>query len=255
MKIASWNVNSIKVRLVQVLQWLETENPDVLALQELKCESQLFPVEAIQKLGYTYSCVNGQKTYNGVTIISKDKINHIVTPDMDEQHRIISAEINNINIISVYMPNGESTDSPKYQYKLTWLNYFKQYLSEQVKKHKKIIVLGDFNIAPEDQDVHDPLLWNEKVLCSTLERNAFQEMLQLGFIDSFRLFEQPPKSYSWWDYRMLGFRRNAGLRIDHILISQDLKNICQRSSIDKAPRKWERPSDHAPVIVEIMSKN
>jgi exodeoxyribonuclease-3 len=252
MKITSWNVNSLKVRLPQVLQWLQTENPDVLALQELKQESHLFPEKEFHQLGYHYCEVNGQKTYNGVAIISKHKIESSETPDLDEQHRIISATINKVKIINVYVPNGESVESPKYTYKLNWLKYFTQYLTEQQKLEDKIIILGDFNIAPEDQDVHDSALWHEKVLCTTAERKAFQEILQLGFADSFRLFEQPAKSYSWWDYRMLGFRRNAGMRIDHVLVSQHLSVNCKQSTIDKTPRKWERPSDHAPVTLDIM---
>lgn len=254
MQIATWNINSLKVRLAHVLTWVKSQHPDILALQELKQESSFFPEKVFQEEGY-FSAVNGQKTYNGVAIISKYPIENIETPDYDHQKRIVSVELTaqkkKLNIINVYVPNGESVGSDKYQYKLDWLKYLKDLLFQKLQKNLSVIVLGDFNIAPTDEDVHDPKLWHEKVLCSDKERNALQAILNLGFFDSFRLFQQPPKSYSWWDYRMLGFRRNAGLRIDHVLLSESLKKHCLKVSIDKEPRKWERPSDHAPVIAEL----
>lgn len=251
MKIASWNVNSLKVRAPHVLEWLNIEKPDILALQELKQEDRFFPEEEFHSAGYHYCAVNGQKTYNGVAIISKYKFEVIEKPDPDEQHRIIALRVKDTLIVNVYVPNGESVDSPKYAYKLQWLDKLTAYLLKQLKQTPKIIILGDFNIAPEDQDVHDPKMWQDKVLFSLPEKEAFQKILNLGFCDSFRLFEQLPKQYSWWDYRMLGFRRNAGVRIDHILVSKALKPYCASSRIDKTPRGWERPSDHAPVIVTI----
>lgn len=247
MRIATWNVNSLNVRLAHVLQWLEEAKPDVLALQELKMENNKFPEEIFKSAGY-YAVANGQKTYNGVAILSRTPIAEIEMPDPDEQHRLLSVTVNNIRIINVYIPNGESVESLKYPYKLNWLSQLKNYLSDQLKHYPNLIILGDFNIAPADEDVHDPKAWQGKVLCSEPERLALGELIQLGLSDSFRLFPQAPKSYSWWDYRMLGFRRNAGLRIDHILISNALKSSCRECYIDKKPRGWERPSDHTPVI-------
>jgi exodeoxyribonuclease-3 len=246
-KIATWNVNSLKVRLGHVLQWLEEEKPDVLALQEIKMENKNFPEEAFKSAGY-HAVFNGQKTYNGVAILSRFLPAEIEMPDPDAQHRIVSATIENIRVINIYVPNGESTESLKYPYKLNWLLQFKEYVSAQLTRYPRLIVLGDFNVAPADEDVHDPLAWQGKVLCSEAERQALQNLLQTGLTDSFRLFPQAPKSYSWWDYRMLGFQRNKGMRIDHIFISEQLKSCCKACLIDKNPRKWERPSDHTPVI-------
>jgi exodeoxyribonuclease-3 len=253
LKVATWNVNSLKVRLPHILKWLEEEKPDVLALQEIKMETKNFPEDIFKEIGYPYSIANGQKTYNGVAIISRLPLDEIEMPDLDEQHRIISATVNQIRIINIYVPNGEAVDSPKYQYKLNWLLKFKKYLSQQLKIYSKVIVLGDFNIAPSDEDVHDPKIWEGQVLFSSLEKNALTEIMNLGFIDSFRLFPQPEKSFTWWDYRMLAFRRNAGLRIDHILISEKLKLFCKTCVVQKEPRRWERPSDHVPVLLTLCS--
>ncbi|CAN5238228.1 exodeoxyribonuclease III [soil metagenome] len=251
--IATWNVNSLKVRLEHVLLWLAEMQPDVLALQETKLQDAVFPYAALNEAGYSV-IFSGQKTYNGMALLSKQKAENIVTdiPDyLDAQRRILAATINNIRIINLYVPNGESVDSAKYQYKLSWLVKVQAYIQQQLQLFPRVVVLGDFNIAPADADVYDPVLWQDKVLCSTSEREALQQLLAIGLIDSFRLFPQPEKSYSWWDYRMAAFRRDLGLRIDHILISQALAAVCKNCTIDKRPRSWERPSDHTPVMVSL----
>lgn len=255
MKIVTWNVNSLKVRLPQVMNWLETNQPDVLCLQETKLQDDFFPVEDIAALGYQ-SLYTGQKTFNGVALLSKQNGTDVVMaiPGWDdEQKRVIAATYEDVRVVCVYVPNGESVESDKYQYKLKWLAALKQWLSKELQRYPRLAVLGDFNIAPEDRDVHDPELWQDQVLCSAPERNAFRELLTLGFADGFRLFEQPEKSYTWWDYRMLAFRRNRGLRIDHIMLSNELAGVCKSCVIDKEPRKLERPSDHTPVVAEIAS--
>lgn len=251
MKIATWNVNSLKVRLVQVQDWLAEHQPDVLCLQETKTEDANFPLTEIQLSGYQ-AVYSGQKTYNGVALISKLPAMDVQygIPDFpDEQKRVLAATINDVRIVCVYVPNGQSIDSDKYQYKLAWLNALQSWLKDEMRRYPKLALLGDYNIAPEDRDVHDPVAWVGNVLVSEPERAAFQGLRQLGLRDAFRLFEQPDKSFSWWDYRMMGFRRNQGLRIDHILISPTLN--CGSCSIDRAPRKLERPSDHTPVLAEI----
>lgn len=251
MKIAAWNVNSLRVRLPQVLTWIEQASPDILALQELKMETAIFPQAAFQEKGL-YAAANGQKTYNGVAIISRFPLSDIETPDYDEQRRIIAATVNGIRVVNVYVPNGEAVGSLKYQYKLKWLAYLKDYLKKQLKQYSKVVVLGDFNIAPHDEDVYDPKAWENSVLFSVPEKEALKEIFALGFLDSFRLFKQKEKQYSWWDYRTFAFKRNRGLRIDHILISDVLEKHCKSSSIDIVPRGWEQPSDHAPVVVEFV---
>jgi len=250
MKIATWNINSLRVRLPHILDWMEKNNPDVLALQELKMENKDFPVEVFKKLNYHVS-FSGQKTYNGVGIISRAEITDPEVPDHDEQRRILAATIQGIRVVNVYIPNGESVESSKYQYKLNWLAHLKNYLSESLKKYPKLILLGDFNIAPDDADVYEPDLWRESVLCTAKMREEFKSFEGLGLHDSFRLFPQEPKSYSWWDYRTAAFARNHGLRIDHILASEALKSLCEQCAIDRVPRGWERPSDHAPVVLTL----
>jgi len=253
MLIATWNVNSLNVRLPHVLDWLSAHAVDVLCLQETKQEDSKFPYQALTDAGY-HAVHAGQKTYNGVAIISKHPIQEVSTaiPDFaDEQKRVIAATINGVRIICAYIPNGQSLESDKYQYKLGWLKAFTEYLRTELTIHPKLALLGDYNIAPEDRDVHDPKAWEGQVLVSAPERQAFQDFLGLGLTDSFRLFEQAEASFSWWDYRMAGFRRNLGLRIDHILVSNALVANCKASWIDKAPRKLERPSDHTPVILEL----
>lgn len=251
MRIATWNVNSLKVRLTQVQDWLTEQQPDVLCLQETKTEDKNFPLAEIQQAGYQV-VYSGQKTYNGVAILSKHvatELQYGIPGFTDEQKRVLAATIDGIRIVCVYVPNGQSIDSDKYQYKLAWLNALQAWLKDELQRYPKLALLGDYNIAPEDRDVHDPAAWVGNVLVSEPERAAFKGLQQLGLRDAFRLFEQADKSFSWWDYRMMGFRRNQGMRIDHILLSSALE--CSACSIDKAPRKLERPSDHTPVLAEI----
>jgi exodeoxyribonuclease-3 len=253
MKIATWNVNSLKVRLPHVLQWL-AENPmDVLCLQETKLTDDKFPAAELEAAGY-HSAWTGQKTYNGVAILSRHPVEDIVKNNPrfeDEQQRLIAGTINGVRIVCAYFPNGQSLDSDKYQYKLRWLDALHDWLADELKSHSNLALLGDYNIAPEDRDVHDPVAWHGQVLVSEPERAVFRRLQDLGLKDAFRLFEQPEKLYSWWDYRMMAFRRNMGLRIDHILLSPALASRCTECIIDKVPRKWEQPSDHTPVVATL----
>jgi len=253
LKFATWNVNSLNVRLPHVLDWLKQAEPDVLCLQETKQEDSKFPYEALKEAGYEAVHI-GQKTYNGVAILSRHPLANIQRniPDFaDEQQRVIAANVGDVRVVCAYIPNGQAVDSDKYQYKLRWLNALHDWLKVELSAHPKLVLLGDYNIAPEDRDCHDPAAWIGQVLVSPPEREAFQKLIQLGLHDSFRLFEQPEKSFSWWDYRMAGFRRNLGMRIDHILVSDALKAHCAEAHIDKAPRKLERPSDHTPVVLDL----
>ena len=253
MKLATWNVNSLKVRLPQVLDWLAANPVDALCLQETKQQDKDFPQAEFQAAGY-HSIFSGQKTYNGVAILSRAPAGDMQfgIPDFADEHkRVIAATIDDIRVVNVYVPNGQSVDSDKYQYKLVWLAALRDWLKQELKRHPQLVLLGDYNIAPEDRDVYDPVAWQGNVLVSEPERQEFRNLLQLGLRDSFRLFEQPEKSYSWWDYRMMAFRRNLGLRIDHILVSEPLAAQCKSCVIDKAPRKLERPSDHTPVVAEL----
>ncbi|MFH2135042.1 MAG: exodeoxyribonuclease III [Pseudomonadota bacterium] len=251
MKIATWNVNSLKVRLPHLLDW-QTQSPvDVICLQETKTEDKNFPLADIEAAGF-HCAYSGQKTYNGVAILSREPINdvQIGIPDFaDEQKRVIAATINGVRIICVYIPNGQEVGSDKYAYKLRWLAALHDWLKDEMQKYPKLALLGDYNIVPDDRDVYDPVAWKDKVLCSAPERDAFKGLLALGLRDSFRLFEDGEKLFSWWDYRMMAFRRNMGMRIDHILISDALQ--CSGCHIDKAPRKLERPSDHTPVVADV----
>lgn len=252
MKIATWNVNSLRVRLPQVLQWLESERPDLLALQETKLTDDQFPETDCVAAGY-HAAFSGQKTYNGVAVLSRTPVTDIVTeiPGLDDpQRRVLAATFGEVRLINLYAPNGESVDSDKYQYKLDWLYKLGAWLKTELARHARLVVVGDFNIAPEDADVHDPEAWRGSVLFSEPERAAFRHLLDLGLCDSFRRFDQPDKSFTWWDYRMNAFRRNMGLRIDHILASDALCEACTACRIDREPRGWERPSDHAPVVAE-----
>lgn len=253
MKIAAWNVNSLNVRLPHVIEWLKTHQPDVLCLQELKLEDAKFPLAAFDEIGYN-AVFNGQKTYNGVAIVSRTRPEDVSKdiPDYeDHQKRVIAATVGGIRIVCAYIPNGQAVASEKYQYKLQWLAAMQAYMRETIAAYGDVALLGDYNIAPEDLDVHDPKVWEGQVLCSVPEREAFRAFVALGLVDSFRLFEQAEKSYSWWDYRMNGFKRNLGLRIDHILLTPDLAARCVSSIIDVDPRKLDRPSDHAPVVADI----
>jgi exodeoxyribonuclease III len=253
MKLATWNVNSLNVRLPHVLDWL-AENPiDVLCLQETKQEDAKFPYADLKKAGY-HAIHNGQKTYNGVAILSTHEMTEVVhgiAGFEDEQKRVISATINGMRIICVYVVNGQAVESEKYDYKMRWLTALRHWLNDELKQYPKLVILGDYNIAPDDRDCHDPVAWQGNILVSPQERDAFEALLALGLHDSFRLFEAGDGHFSWWDYRMMGFRRNHGMRIDHILVSDALKDKCVSCIIDKAPRKLERPSDHTPVVLEV----
>lgn len=252
MKIASWNVNSLKVRLPQVLEWIGDHKPDVLAVQETKLRDENFPAAEIDAAGYE-SVFSGQKTYNGVALLSRSPIEKVDTrfPDPEtEERRTIAATVGGVRVVNLYVVNGQEVASEKYKYKLKWLDAVADYLRSQIEEWSDVVVVGDFNIAPEDSDVHDPEAWREEILCSTPEREALGKILKLGFHDVFRKFDQEEKSFSWWDYRAAAFRRNVGLRIDLVLATDRLRNACVRCYIDKAPRKNERPSDHAPVVAE-----
>ncbi len=253
MKLASWNVNSLNVRLAHVEQWCALAQPDVLALQETKLEDVKFPRAAIEALGYEVR-FSGQKTYNGVAVLARTPIEDVVTdiPGLDDpQRRILLATVGGVRVANLYVVNGQAVGSEKYAYKLDWLARVTRFLEGELRNDPLLIVMGDFNIAPEDRDVHDPVAWHEQILCSTPEREALRRLLDLGLIDSFRLFEADPGHYSWWDYRQAAFRRNLGLRIDLVLAGEALKARARAATIDRTPRSWDRPSDHAPVVLEL----
>lgn len=253
LKIATWNVNSLRVRLPHVLQWLAEAKPDILALQELKMPTEEFPAAEIAAAGY-HAIVNGQKTYNGVAVLARDSLFSDVIMDLpgfeDHQRRVLAVTVLGVRVINLYVPNGESLVSEKYQYKLDWLSKLRPFLKDELAIHGRLVVLGDFNIAPDDRDVHDPREWAGHVLVSEAERQALRGVLLSGLRDSFREINPDEIAYSWWDYRLNAFKRNRGLRIDHILCSEALFAGCERCIIDKSVRGWERPSDHAPVWAE-----
>ncbi len=256
MKIATWNVNSLKVRLPQVLDWIETHRPDVLALQETKLTDENFPRDEMLAAGYQV-VHSGQKTYNGVATLSRSPATDIITdaPGLDDpQRRILGTTIDGVRILNLYVVNGAEVGSEKFAYKMDWLEKVTALIERERRDHEDYIVLGDFNIAPTDEDVYDPEKCRERILCSTAERQALQRILDLGFTDTFRLFEQQPATFSWWDYRHLAFRRNRGYRIDLILASPSMVQRCKATWIDQTPRKLERPSDHAPVIAEFEDR-
>ena len=253
MRIVTWNVNSLKVRLPQVLDWLVQHKPDALCLQELKLEDKAFPLEALREAGY-HAVFAGQKTYNGVAILSPSPIDEstvvrAIPAFEDEQRRLIAATIGGVRVVCGYFPNGQAVGSDKFEYKLRWLQALTAWLKAELETHPRLVLAGDFNIAPEDRDAHPD--WKEEIHVSPPERAAFRALQELGLIDAFRLFEQPERSFSWWDYRMLAFRRNFGLRIDHLLVSEALRAACRSCHVDKEPRRLERPSDHAPVVLEL----
>ena len=253
MQIASWNVNSLNVRLPHLEQWLQMRSPDIVALQETKLEDARFPADALAALGYR-SVFSGQKTYNGVALLSRAEASEVqigIPGFEDEQKRVIAASYGDLRVVNLYVVNGKAVGDEKYDYKLRWLDAVHGWLSEEIRRWPKLIVMGDFNIAPDDRDVHDPAAWEEQILCSTAERNALRRLLALGLHDSFRLHSEEGGQFSWWDYRAAGFRRNLGLRIDLLLVSEALRAACSASVIDREPRTWERPSDHAPVWVEL----
>jgi len=252
MKIATWNVNSMNVRQAHVLEWLHSHEPDVLVLQEIKQLTEKFPADELAGIGY-HSIASGQKTYNGVAVVSRTPPADPVTdlPGLDDpQRRVLATTIDGLRIVDLYVPNGSEVGSEKYHYKLDWLASLRDFLAGELRRHDKLVVLGDFNIAPADEDVYDPEKWGDAILCSPKEREALGKLLDLGLTDVFRKFDQPEGTFSWWDYRAAGFRRNAGLRIDLILTSDSMTSRCTASYVDREPRTWDRPSDHAPVVAE-----
>lgn len=253
LKLATWNVNSLAVRLPQVLDWLQAQSVDALVLQETKLTDDKFPLADLEAAGYAVSFF-GQKTYNGVALLSREPHDDVVMniPGFnDDQARVITGSVQGLRVIGAYFPNGQAPDSDKFVYKMAWLEALRAFVASEMAQHPRLVLMGDFNIAPEDRDVHDPQAWAGQIHCTDAERAQFQALLGLGLVDAFRLFEQAPKSWSWWDYRNLAFRKNQGLRIDHILVSETLRGVVTACEIDKTPRKNERPSDHAPVIVTL----
>lgn len=257
MKIASWNVNSLNVRLPHLTQWLADAQPDVVALQETKLEDAKFPVDALAAAGYR-AVYSGQKTYNGVALLARAdralEFDDVVTdiPGLDDpQRRILAATVGGVRVVDLYVVNGKAVGDEKYAYKLDWMAKVREFLAGELARHPRLVVLGDFNICPDDRDVYDPVAWGEDILCSPPERAALKAITDLGLHDSFRLFEAEAGHFSWWDYRQAAFRRNMGLRIDLILIGEALKPVARAAAIDREPRKWERPSDHTPVTLEL----
>lgn len=253
MKIASWNVNGIRARIDHVVAWIKDNQPDVLALQETKVVDELFPYDAFETLSYSVEAF-GQKSYNGVANIIKNgsaKTSKGIRGFDDPQTRVLSTTHEDIRVVNVYVPNGQTVGSEKFAYKLDWLEHLKKMLNDDLKKYPKMVLLGDFNIAPCDEDVHDPEKWRDKILCSDQERTMFEEILSMGFHDSFRLFEKGAGFHSWWDYRTAAYTKELGLRIDLLLVSDELKPLCKKSYIDEKPRWLEKPSDHTPVVVEL----
>ena len=258
MKITTWNVNSLTARLQHVLDWTASNPVDVLCLQELKLTDDRFPRDELRAAGYAHCAVFGQKTYNGVAIMSRvplrDPVRNIVGFE-DEHARVIAATFDHpdgaLRVVNGYFVNGQAPGSDKFHYKMNWLGGLHNYLRKELEQHPRLVLLGDFNIAPEDRDSYDPEGLRDTIHHTPEERDHFRQLLALGLVDSFRLFDQAPKSYSWWDYRMLGYQKNRGLRIDHVLVSEQLKAQVLTCTIDRTPRKWPKPSDHAPVTLEI----
>jgi exodeoxyribonuclease-3 len=253
MKVATWNVNSLNVRLPHLLDWTARHAPDVLCIQETKLEDARFPRDALREIGYE-AAVNGQKTYNGVAILSRLPLAEVTSGIAgweDEQKRVLSATVSGVRVVCVYVPNGEKIGSAKFDYKMKWMAALREWLAPELARYPALVVAGDYNVAPEARDVHDPAVWENKIHFTGPEREALHAICEIGLTDAFRLFEQPERSYTWWDYRMMAFRRKMGLRIDHILLSSELAQRCRACTIDIEPRKLERPSDHAPVIAEL----
>jgi len=255
MRIVTWNVNSIGARLDRVTAWLDAHQPDVVALQELKLTDDKFPFEAFTQAGYHAQCF-GQKTYNGVALLTRAPATNVVRniPGFaDDMARVISADVGELRVVGAYFPNGQEPGSDKFDYKMAWLKGLRDWLRGELAAHPKLVLMGDYNITFDDADVWDPVGLKDTIHCTEEERYQLRALIALGLHDAFRLFEQPEKSYSWWDYRDFAFRRNRGLRIDHILVSHALQPLVTSCTIDKTPRKNERPSDHAPVIVELQT--
>ena len=258
MKLTTWNVNSLTARLQHVLDWTQSNPVDVLCLQELKLTDDKFPLDVLREAGWHHCAVFGQKTYNGVAIMSREPVHAVVKNIVgfeDDNSRVLAATVEApdgpLRVINGYFVNGQAPGSEKFDYKMSWLRGLRDYIRSELEHHPRLVLLGDFNIAPEDRDSFDPEGLRETIHHTTEERDHFRKLLALGLHDAFRLFEQPEKSYSWWDYRMLGYQKNRGLRIDHILVSDALKPLVKSCSIDRTPRKWPKPSDHAPVTVEL----
>jgi exodeoxyribonuclease-3 len=252
-KLATWNVNSLKVRLPHLLDWLAAARPDAVCLQETKTEDATFPLAAIEAAGYR-AVFCGQKSYNGVAILARSApadVQHGIPNFADDPKRLIAATVGDTRIVCAYAPNGQSLESEKYAYKLRWYEALAAWMKEELQKQPRLALLGDMNVAPEDRDVHNPKRWEGGIHVSPPERAAFRKLLDTGFADAFRLFEQPEKEFSWWDYRLNAFQRGWGLRIDFVLLSAELAKACKSAVIDKGPRALERPSDHTPVIVEL----
>ncbi len=253
MKIATWNVNSIRARLNRLLPWLASAQPDVLCLQELKCTEEEFPALELQAAGYHSVCA-GQKTYNGVAILSKTALSEVARgmgdDSSDGQARIISASVQGIRVISLYAPNGQSVDSPAFQFKLEWFERLRRHLDGRYQPEQPLVVCGDFNVAPEARDVHDPVLWEGQTLFTLREREALKRICDFGLVDTFRKHHPEEGRFSWWDYRMLAFPKNRGLRIDHLYATAPLAGRCSGANIDREARKGAQPSDHAPVWAE-----
>jgi exodeoxyribonuclease-3 len=254
-RLATWNINSLGMRLSRLLPWLEANRPDVVGLQETKCEDAKFPADAFEPLGYE-ALFSGQRSYNGVALLVRKGIEvrdvcRACPGFDDDQKRVIAATVGGMRVIDVYVPNGQSVGSDKYRYKLSWIEHATAWFRQELAAHANLALMGDFNIAPEPRDVHDPALWEGQVMFSEPERAAFRDWLALGLADSYRLFDQPPNTFSWWDYRQLAFPKNRGLRIDHILLTPALAARCTSCRIDRAARKGEKPSDHAPVVVDL----
>ena len=253
MKLATWNVNSLGVRLPQLLDWLALHQPDVLVLQETKLTDDKFPHAEIAAAGW-HSVWHGQKTYNGVALLSRGQASDVVRniPGFDDpQARVIAATVGDLRVVGAYFPNGQAPGSEKFSYKMAWLDALREWLRTELAQHPRLVLMGDYNVAPEDRDVFDPIAMAGQIHCTDVERMHFRALLDLGLVDAFRLFDQPPRIWSWWDYRNLAFRKNQGLRIDHILVSQPLKAQVASCTVDKLTRKNERPSDHAPVLAEL----
>lgn len=258
MKITTWNVNSLTARLQHVLDWTAANPVDVLCLQELKLTDDKFPLDVLRGHGYEHCAVFGQKTYNGVAVMSRHPVRDVVKNIVgfeDDSSRVISVTLDTpegeLRLVNGYFVNGQAPGTEKFAYKMGWLKGLRDYLREELARHPRLVLLGDFNIAPEDRDSYDPAGLKDTIHHTVEEREHFAKLLELGLVDSFRLFEQAEKSYSWWDYRMLGYQKNRGLRIDHILVSEPLRSAVKSCAIDRTPRKWKQPSDHAPVTVEI----
>src|SRR5918993_1625850 len=255
MKIATWNVNSIIARLPHVVRWLRAVEPDVLCVQETKCTDDKFPFEEFKNIGYCAS-VFGQASYNGVALLTRNECADVQRGYYEDQEgahaRLLAATVGGVRVVNVYVPNGQSVGSEKFDFKLKWVRRLREFFDEECWPDDDVLLCGDFNVAPEDRDVHDPELWRGKILCSRPEREAIALVKEWGFADAFRLHNEGEGHYSWWDYRAGSFRRNTGLRIDHVWLSEPLAARCKRAWIDREPRGWERPSDHTPVLVEVV---